>query len=107
MAQTFRDYELIIVDDDSSDGSWEIVQAFSDQRIRTFRLPQNCGVTFARNFAVELADCEHLAFLDADDIAVPRRLEIQVGYLSSRGSLGAVVSRAWILDAGRMYKQLL
>jgi glycosyltransferase involved in cell wall biosynthesis len=105
LAQTFRDYELIVVDDGSSDGSWEMLQAFSDQRIRTFRLPQNCGVEFVRNFAVEQADCEHLAFLDADDIAFPRRLEIQAGYLVSRADLGAVISRAWILDAGRMYKQ--
>jgi glycosyltransferase involved in cell wall biosynthesis len=105
LAQTFGDYELIVVDDGSSDRSWEMLQAFSDQRIRTFRLPQNCGVAFVRNFAVEQADCEHLAFLDADDIAVPKRLEIQAGYLGSRADLGAVISRAWILDSGRMCKQ--
>lgn len=105
LAQTFRDFELITVDDGSSDRSWAILQAISDKRVRTFRFQQNCGISVVRNYAVEQADCEYLAFLDADDIAAPARLEIQVSCLDARADLGAVGSRAWILDSSRMYKQ--
>jgi glycosyltransferase involved in cell wall biosynthesis len=102
LAQTFRDFELIVVDDASSDRSWEMLQALPDKRVRRFRLEKNHGVTTARGYAVEHADCEYLAFLDADDIANPARLQIQVDCLRSRANLGAVGSRAWILHSGRV-----
>jgi glycosyltransferase involved in cell wall biosynthesis len=100
LGQTLRDFELILLDDGSSDGSWEIMQAFTDKRIRTLRFGQNRGVGFARNFAIERADCEYLAFLDADDTAHPARLAIQVADLDSRPEIGAEASRAWVTDSG-------
>src|SRR5271165_2623488 len=105
LAQTFEDFELIAVDDGSSDRSWEILQEVSDKRVRTFGFPQNRGIAVVRSYGVEQADCEYLAFLDADDIAAPARLQIQVSCLDSRADLGAVASRAWILDSDGMRKQ--
>ncbi len=90
LAQTFRDFELIAVDDGSSDGSWELLQTFTDKHIRTFRFEQNRGVAFARNFAIEKANSKYLVFLDADDITHPTRLAVQVAYLDSRPEIGAV-----------------
>src|ERR1700682_6036621 len=87
LAQSFRDFELIVVDDGSSDRSWEMLQALPDKRVRRFRFKENRGVTVARGHAVEQADCEYLAFLDADDIAHPARLQIQVDCLDSRANL--------------------
>jgi glycosyltransferase involved in cell wall biosynthesis len=104
LAQTLKDFELILVDDGSSDGSWEILQTFVDRRIRTSRFEQNLGVAFARNFALEKADCEYVAFLDADDLAHPSRLAVQVAYLDSRPEIGATASRAWIKESVRRYK---
>jgi glycosyltransferase involved in cell wall biosynthesis len=102
--QRFRDYDLILVDDGSSDGSWELLQTFTDKRIRSFRFEQNWGVGFARNFAIEKADSDYLAFLDADDVAHPARLAVQVAYLDSKPDLGAAASRAWLTDSTRRFK---
>ena len=104
LGQTLKDFELILVDDGSSDESSEILQTFVDRRIRASRFEQNLGVAFARNFALEKADCEYVAFLDADDLAHPARLAIQVAYLDSRPEIGATASRAWIKESTRRYK---
>jgi hypothetical protein len=105
LGQTFKDFELLLMDDGSSDRSWEILQTFTDKRTRTFRFDQNRGVAFARNFAIERADCEYLAFLDADDFAHPTRLAVQVASLGSRPQIGAVAARAWITTPAGQIKQ--
>jgi glycosyltransferase involved in cell wall biosynthesis len=105
LTQTWKDFELILLDDGSSDGSWEILRTYTEKRIRTFRFEQNRGVGFARNFAIEKADCEYLAFLDADDVAHPTRLAVQLAFLDSRPDIGAVASRAWISNPARQIRQ--
>jgi glycosyltransferase involved in cell wall biosynthesis len=105
LGQTFRDFELIVVDDGSSDGSWAIIHTFPDKRIRSFRFEQNLGVGLARNFAIEKADSEYVAFLDSDDVAHPRRFAFQVACLASKPDIGAVASRAWIRTPSGDIKQ--
>jgi glycosyltransferase involved in cell wall biosynthesis len=102
--QTMTDFELILVDDGSSDGSWEILHTLVDKRIRAFRFERNLGVGLARNYAIEKADCEFLAFLDADDVSHPSRLAVQVACLEARPEIGAAASPAWITDLTRRYK---
>lgn len=74
LAQTFTDYEVIVADDGSTDGSGNTVKAFTDPRIKYYR-NDNGGASAARNFAMEKAAGDYFAFLDADDIWLEYHLE--------------------------------
>ena len=76
--QTFQDFELIIVDDGSTDGTEEQVKSFQDHRIRYFRHQTNIGASAARNTGIRKAKGEYLAFLDSDDLWMPQKLESQL-----------------------------
>jgi glycosyltransferase involved in cell wall biosynthesis len=80
--QTFQDWELIVVDDGSTDNTREVVTAFADPRIH-YVYQQNQGNPAARNAALKLVTGEYVAFLDADDVWFPEKLEKQVAQLDS------------------------
>jgi len=82
-SQTFANWELIIVDDASSDATFYKAQELSqnESRIRVLRLPQNSGVAHARNAGMREARGQFLAFLDSDDLWVPHKLERQVAIM--------------------------
>ena len=88
--QTYKNFELIIVDDGSTDGSEEVIKEFSDYRIR-FERKENGGVSSARNRGVQLAKNPWIAFLDADDIWAEWHLETIV-HLSQIEPLALVLS---------------
>ncbi|QIP01730.1 glycosyltransferase family 2 protein [Bradyrhizobium symbiodeficiens] len=79
--QTLRDWELIVIDDGSSDKSAEIVGAFEDDRIRLIREATSAGLATRLNQAVALSRGDYVARLDADDICFPERLARQVEHL--------------------------
>ena len=78
LRQTYSDFELIVVDDGSTDNTVEVVEAYQDPRIRLIRLARNYGVSRARNEGIQAARGEWVAFLDNDDEWLPRKLELQM-----------------------------
>jgi len=72
--QSFTDFEIIIVNDGSTDDSLDIVNSFSDERIQIYST-ENKGVSYARNFGIKKAKTDYIVFIDADDIWKPYHLE--------------------------------
>ncbi len=95
LAQNFADFELIVVDDGSTDGTAAILESYSDSRIRTSRNAVNLGQPASLNRGLAAARGALIARLDADDVALPDRLETQVRFLASHPS-AASVGAAWI-----------
>lgn len=100
MDQTFSHFELLILDDNSDDDTAEVVRSFKDKRITLFQNKINVGAAAVRNGLIELANCDYLAFLDADDFSMPERLERQYRFLQNNpeyvivGSSGVVINEA-------------
>jgi len=84
LAQTYQDWEMIIVDDVSPDDSNEIIEEYckKDSRIKLIKLEKNSGPAVARNRAIEEAKGRYIAFLDADDLWMPQKLEKQLAFMS-------------------------
>lgn len=100
LRQTFREFELLVINDGSQDGSLEIVKRFCDPRIRVIDLQQNCGLVAALNLGVEIARGDLIARQDADDESMPTRLELQCATLSRDPSLVAVGAALQIMRNG-------
>lgn len=92
LEQTFTDWECLIVDDGSTDGTWELLQRFNDPRIRLQRLRVNCGRGWARAAALEMATGQFLGMVDADDWIYPDKLATQVAALQRFAEAGLVSS---------------
>lgn len=86
LRQTHDDLELIVVDDGSDDDTTEVVRRYTDPRLTYVRTGENRGASAARNTGIEVASGEYVAFLDADDIWHPTKLEKQVSCLESRSA---------------------
>lgn len=104
LAQTWEDFELLVVDDGSSDRTPELLASLEDRRIRTFRQP-NRGVAAARNRGVEEARGRLVTFLDSDDEALPNWLEACVAAAEDPG-VGIVTGGARVVDAGTQRTQI-
>lgn len=83
-AQTYSKWEMIIVDDCSTDGSYEIAleYALRDNRIKVIHNEKNLGAAISRNKAIEVAQGEYIAFLDSDDLWMPEKLEKQIHFMN-------------------------
>ena len=92
IAQTFTNWELVLVDNCSTDDSISIVRRLADPRIRIVALEKNHGRTPALNIGLNNARGEYLAILDADDLSTPDRLQLQVDGLDNNPDLVLVAS---------------
>ena len=86
LAQTWTEFELLIVDDHSTDGTPAAIARFADGRIRSFRHPRNSGQSKALNTGIGHARGDYLAFLDDDDEWLPGKLAAQVAVLDAAPS---------------------
>src|ERR1700679_189241 len=100
LLQSLRDWELIVIDDGSSDRSSAIVEGFHDQRIRLVRESSSAGLAARLNQAVALAKSEFIARMDADDICFPERLSRQVARLREDRELDLIGCGAVVFTSG-------
>jgi glycosyltransferase involved in cell wall biosynthesis len=97
--QSFPDFELIIIDDCSTDDSPAILEALTDPRVKIFRNPENVGLTKSLNRGLTLTTGQYIARIDADDTMHPTRLQQQVNFLENNPDYGIVGSFAQQMDA--------
>lgn len=83
--QTYQNWELLIVDDCSTDNSDEVIASFNDPRIKIFKNEKNSGAAISRNKAIAEAAGKWIAFLDSDDLWLPEKLEKQINFMRKNG----------------------
>jgi glycosyltransferase involved in cell wall biosynthesis len=102
VGQTFKDWELILVDDGSTDETAEIMNEYNDPRIRYLKNEGNKGLVFSLNRAIEASEGSYIARMDADDISQSERLEKQVIFFESHPEIAVYdVRQQFIDDAGK------
>ena len=85
LKQTYSNWELIIVDDCSTDNSWETINSYNDNRIITLKNEKNSGAAISRNYALREAKGRWIAFLDSDDTWECNKLERQLKFMNDKG----------------------
>jgi glycosyltransferase involved in cell wall biosynthesis len=97
LSQTFQDFELIIVDDGSTDNTAVLISAYADSRLR-YLTQENKGRSNARNRALAVAQGEYIAFLDSDDMYLPDKLRVQTSFMDSHPDVGMIYTSALCVD---------
>lgn len=95
LKQEFNDYEILISDDCSKDGTWDIVTGFKNSKIRTFKHEKNLGEYSNRNFLLEKAKGEFVIFIDGEDIIYPYALSFNDYFICKYPDSKILVARAW------------
>lgn len=98
MAQTFRDFEVLAINDGSTDGTRTILDAYRDRRVRVIHLERNVGLAAVRNIGIEEAKGQYVAWLDSDDVSLPHRLVKQVRVLAGDRRVG--ICGSWVKTIG-------
>ena len=98
--QDFKDFEFIIIDDASSDWSFEILSKYAslDQRIKLFKNDINQGISYTRNRLISLSSTNYIATQDSDDVSMKNRLSLCFDFLSTNSDYSAVSGNTFIID---------
>lgn len=93
LEQTFEDFNIVCVDDASTDETYEVLKRYAlhDNRVRALHLNNNCGPSFARNYGIQQADSEFITFVDSDDIVSPYYLQTLFDSWNAAGKRNAIV----------------
>lgn len=102
--QTYKNFELILIDDCSTDKSFETLQSFKDPRIKLHRNEKNQKLIYTLNKAIQLSSGEYIARMDADDISLPTRLQQQVEYLQKFKDVAVLGSQIQFIDENGVKK---
>ncbi len=90
LSQTYPEFELLIIDDGSTDNTGQVISEIRDERVRYFEQPVNRGVSAARNEGIRLAAYDYIAFQDSDDFWLPDKLEKQMKVFTEKPEAGLV-----------------
>lgn len=100
--QTLTDFELLVINDGSQDGTLDIVERIPDSRIQVFSYP-NAGQSTSRNRGIEIAKGDYISFIDADDLWTPDKLEAQLQALQANPKAGVAYSWTdWIDESSQL-----
>lgn len=105
LQQTYPHWELLLIDDGSTDNSIEPIEQLQDARIRIIRHAQNRGIAVSRKEGIELASGKYCCWLDADDIALPNRLQQQVSWLEQHPDTVLCTMQAHIINEQGQWQQ--
>lgn len=90
LKQTYRNIQLVIINDCSTDNTDNIIKTFNDSRILYISNPKNFGISKTQNIGIELSKGEYIAIMNSDDVMVPNRIEKQVSFLNSFPSIDII-----------------
>ena len=96
--QSFKDFELLIIDDNSTDKTFDIVNSFKDPRIKVFRNEKNFGMVFNTNSLIKKSNGEYIAIINSDDSWLPEKLQKQLDFLENNENYGACFTLAKIVN---------
>lgn len=106
LSQSFKHFEFLIIDDGSTDRSAEIIESYRDPRIRFVRNAENLGITPTLNRGIEMASCELIARMDADDISHPHRLQKQFAFMKRNPDCALLSTWARVISEDNRFIRL-
>ena len=98
LAQTYKNFELLIINDGSTDRSEEIIRSFKDERIVYIKNEKNLGLVSALNIGLKKSIGKFIARMDADDISLPQRFEKQINFLNTHSEVAVISTKLLIID---------
>ena len=102
ISQTYQNWELLVCDDCSTDGTRAVVEALAEKepRIKYYKIPENVGASEARNFGIEKATGRYIAFLDSDDTWHPNKLEKQLEFMHGKNCVLSCTAYEYVNENG-------